>query len=166
MVIDLILILGAAGAVFTGYQKGLLQSLLSTVGYIGGGVLGLLLALNFLNNVHSNFNRFMAVIVAIFIVAEIGRRVAGWLAKYFRAKIMWAPLKFIDSLGGIALSLARLTFISYLVISALLWSPWQAARDSVAESKLFAKASEYQPKFMTDLRAEIDKKLSISLLKK
>ena len=165
MVIDLLLILSAAGAVFVGYQRGLLHSILSTVGYIGGGVAGLLLALKFLENVHSNFNRFAAVIIAIFIAAEIGRRVIGRLAKYFRTKILWAPLRFIDSLGGAALSLARLIFISYLVISALLWSPWQVARESAANSEIFAKMSEYQPKFMINLRAEIDKKLSISLPK-
>lgn len=165
MVIDILLILSASAAVFAGYQRGLLHSLLSTIGYVGGGVLGLLLALNFLDNLNSTLYRFVAVIVAIFTAAEIGRRLVGWLAKYFRAKILWAPLRFIDSLGGVALSLARLTLISYLVISALLWSPWQAARESVADSQIFAKLSEYQPKFMTELRAQIDKKLSISLPK-
>lgn len=165
MAIDIILVISAAGAVFAGYQRGLLHSLLSTIGYVGGGVLGLLLALNFLDNVHSILNRFAALIVAIFIAAEIGRRVVRWLAKYFRARILWAPLRFIDSLGGVALSLARLTLISYLLISALLWSPWQTVRESAADSQIFAKLSEYQPKFMTELRGEIDKKLSINLLK-
>ncbi|MBC7463529.1 MAG: CvpA family protein [Actinobacteria bacterium] len=165
MIIDIILILCAAGAVFAGYQRGLLHTLLSTIGYIGGGVLGLLLALNFLDNVHTNFNRFMAVIIAIFLAAEIGRRLIGSLARYVRTRILWAPLRFLDSVGGVALELARLVVISYLVISALLWSPWQVARESVADSKIFAKVSEYQPKFVDQLRSEIDKKLSISLPK-
>lgn len=165
MIIDIILILCAAGAVFAGYQRGLMQTVLSTVGYIGGGVLGLLLALNFLENVPTNFNRFMAVIVAIFLAAELGRRLVGSLAKYFRSKILWAPLRLIDSILGVALELIRLTVIAYLVISALLWSPWQAARESVSDSKIFAKASQYQPDFVDQVRAEIEKVLSISLPK-
>ncbi len=165
MVIDIVLILSAAAAVYAGYQRGLLHTLLSTIGYIGGGVGGLLLALHFLDNVHTNFNRFLAVIVAIFLAAELGRRALGWLAKYFRTKILWGPLRFVDSIGGVALELIRLVVISYLVISALLWSPWQPARDAVASSKIFAKISDYQPSFVSDLRAEIDKKLSVSLPK-
>jgi len=165
MIIDIILILCAAGAVYAGYQRGLLRTVLSTIGYIGGGVLGLLLALNFLEDVPTNFNRFMAVIVAIFLTAELGRRLVGSLAKFFRSKILWAPLRFIDSIAGVTLELIRLAVIAYLVISALVWSPWQAARESVSDSKIFAKASEYQPKIVDQLRSEIEKVLSISLPK-
>lgn len=165
MVIDIVLILGAVGAVFTGYQKGLLRSILATVGYVGGGVLGLVLALQFVENMHTNLNRFIAVIVAIFLMAEIGRRLARRLAKYFRTKIMWGPLRFIDSLLGVALELVRLAVISYLVISVLLWSPWQFARNQVADSLIYAKIVEYQPAFLDQLRETIDKKLSITLQK-
>ena len=57
MVVDVVLILIALGAVFTGFRRGFLQTLLTTVGYIGGGVLGLALSLHFAGQVHSNVNR-------------------------------------------------------------------------------------------------------------
>lgn len=165
MVIDIFLVLGASVAVFAGYQRGLLRSLLTTAGYIGGGVLGLILALQFVENMHTNLNRFIAVFVAIFLMAELGRRFAKWLAKYFRTKIMWGPLRFIDSLLGVALELVRLAVISYLLISVLLWSPWQDARNQVADSMIYHKIVEYEPIYLDRLREEIDQKLSISLQK-
>ncbi|MCX6431010.1 MAG: CvpA family protein [Actinobacteria bacterium] len=163
MVIDVILVLIAVSAVFTGFRRGFLQTLLTTLGYIGGGVLGLALSLHFASQVHSNVNRIGAVILSIFLMAEIGRRVFGLLAKYFRTRILWSPLKFLDSLAGVVLELVRAILISFLIISVLLWSPWTPVRSAVRESTIYPKIAKQLPTPIKQLRSEIEKRLSISL---
>lgn len=160
MLIDAVLVILAILGVITGFRRGFLHTVFSTVGYIGGGVLGLALALQFAAEVHSTINRFGATVLAIFIMAELGRRLFGALAQFFRARLLWSPLRFIDSLAGVVLELLRVTVISYLVISVILWSPWSAARSAVSESTIYPKINEKMPTFVTDFRAEIEKKLN------
>lgn len=159
MIVDGILILAAVGAVITGFRRGFLRSLFSTVGYIGGGILGLSLGLDFTSKIHSSLNRFLLVFVAIFLFAEIGRRVLGMLATFFRARLLWAPLRFIDSIAGVALELVRVTIFSFLVITVALWSPWSYAKSAIAQSKIYPEMKKQMPHALDQLRADIEKKL-------
>ncbi len=162
MIVDILLLLFAFGAVITGFRRGFLQTLFSTVGYVGGGVLGLALSLHFAADMQSALNRFLAVVLSIFIVAEIGRRVFGSLAKFFRTRIMWSPVRFLDSLAGVLLELIRVTVISYLLISVILWSPWSMARNAVSESRIYPMITERMPQVLVNLRTEIEKNLKIT----
>lgn len=163
MIVDIILILAAITAVIAGFRRGFLHTLFSSVGYIGGGIAGLALSLHFVADVQNPINKFAAIVVAIFLVAELGRRSFGWAAKFFRAKILWAPLRFIDSLAGVVLEFIRVAILAYLLISVILWSPWASARDAVSESTIYPELSKQMPHILDQLRAEIEKNLSINL---
>jgi len=159
MLVDAILILTAVGAIITGFRRGFLRSLFSTIGYIGGGILGLSLGLDFTSKIHSSLNRFLLVFFAIFILAEIGRRLLGMLATFFRARLLWAPLRFIDSVAGVALELVRVTIFAYLLITIALWSPWSFAKNAIAESKIYPEMKRQMPHALDQLRVDIEKKL-------
>ncbi len=159
MLIDAILILTAVGAAITGFRRGFLRSLFSTIGYIGGGILGLSLGLDFTSRVHSSLNRFLLVFIAIFLFAEIGRRLLGMLATFFRARLLWAPLRFIDSIAGIALELLRVTIFAYLLIAVALWSPWSFAKSAIGQSKIYSEMKREMPHALDQLRVDIEKKL-------
>lgn len=159
MLVDAILILTAIGAVISGYRRGFLQSLFSTIGYIGGGILGLVLGLDFTTKVHSTLNRFLLLFFAILIFAEIGRRLLGMLATFFRARLLWAPLRFLDSIAGVALELVRVAIFAYLLIAVALWSPWSFAKDAIADSRIYPQMKKEMPHALDQLRVEIEKKL-------
>lgn len=164
MIVDIILILLASAAAVTGFRRGFLHTFFSTIGYIGGGIAGLTLSLHFLAEVENPVNKFMGIVTAIFLVAELGRRGFGWIAKFFRTKILWVPFRFIDSLAGIALEFIRVAIVAYLLISVVLWSPWASARNAVSESTIYPKLSREMPQILDQLRAEIEKNLSIPKL--
>ena len=164
MIVDIVLILAAIAALVTGFRRGFLQTLFPTVGYIGGGVLGLALSLHFLADVQNPVNKFMGIITAIFLMAELGRRGFGWAAKFFRTKILWMPFRFIDSLAGVALEFIRVAIVAYLLISVILWSPWASARSAVSESTIYPKLSREMPQILDQLRAKIEKNLAIPKL--
>lgn len=163
MIVDIVIVLLAITAVVSGYRRGFLHTIFTTVGYIGGGVLGLVLSLHFVANVQSSINRFLVTIIAIFLMAELCRRILGSVAKFFRTKILWAPFRFIDSLAGIILELIRVAILAYLLISVILWSPWASARNAVSESTIYPKLTKAMPHIFSQLRADIEKKLSITL---
>lgn len=165
MLVDAAIVLIAIGAVITGYRRGFLHALLSTVGYIGGGILGLAIALKYSGQVENDIYRIGVIVMAIFVAGEIGRRIFGMLAKYFRTRILWAPLKFVDSLAGVALEVVRTTVVAYLVISVLLWSPWTSVRSAISESTIYPRIAKELPTPIRQLRSEIEKRLSLTLQK-
>lgn len=165
MVIDAVLLISFCLAIFFGYRRGFLQTIFSTVGYIGGGVLGLILALEYSPHIHNTVYKFLAILLSIFVVAEIGRRVLGAVAKFFRTKLLWAPFRFVDSLAGVALELIRVGLLAFVLVSLILWSPWTSARDQVAHSRIYPKISAHVPNLLSQLRLEIEKKLTINLPK-
>lgn len=163
MIVDILLILLAIGAMVSGFRRGFLQTIFTTVGYIGGGVLGLVLSLHFASNVHGSTNRFLLTIFAILLVAELGRRILGSVASFFRTKILWAPFRLIDSLAGVILELIRVAIFTYLLISVILWSPWPSARNAVSESTIYPKLAKQMPHIFNQLRTDIEKKFSVNL---
>ena len=165
MIIDILLVVSFCLAIFFGYRRGFLQTIFSTIGYIGGGLLGLILALEYSPHIQNAVYRFLAILISIFIVAEIGRRVLGATAKFFRTKLLWAPFRFVDSLLGVALELVRVGLLAYLIASLILWAPWNSAREQVAQSKIYPKISAHVPNLLSQLRVEIEKKLDINLPK-
>ena len=152
MIIDILLALMALGAIKRGYSAGFLATIFRTFGYIVGGVAGLYFALQLVASWDSLIKQVIAVLVAIFLGAQLGLLVFGKFAKFFHARLLWKPLKTIDSLAGVALELIRIMVIGYLVLTTLLWSPWSPVKTQVNESKIFAQLDERLPSVITDLK--------------
>ena len=152
MIVDIALVLLALGALKRGYSNGFLSTIFRTLGYIAGGVAGLYFSLQFVASWGSLVNQIIAVLVSIFLGAQVGLFVFGKLAKFFHARLLWKPLKAIDSLAGVALELARVIVIAYLVLTTLLWSPWGQVKTQINESQIYAQLDERLPSVFTDLR--------------
>ena len=165
MIVDVLISVVMFAAIFRGYKKGFLQTIFSTIGYIGGGVLGLALALRYADSLTSAVTKFLIAVLAIFIGAGIGQGILGSLAKVFRTKILWGPLRFIDSLLGVFLEALKAVLLLYLLLSLVAWSPWAGVSSAVKESKIYPRFSAQLPDAVTQLRTEIEKKFSINLPK-
>ena len=160
MIVDIALALLALGALKRGYSNGFLATIFRTLGYIAGGVAGLYFSLQLVATWGSLINQIVAVLVAIFLGAQVGLFVFGKLAKFFHARLLWKPLKAIDSLAGVALELTRVIVIGYLVLTTLLWSPWGQVKTQINESQIYAQLDERLPSVFTDLKERADKILT------
>jgi len=161
MFVDIALALLALGAIKRGYGTGFLATILRTLGYIAGGVAGLYYSLQFVSSWDSLFRQVIAVLVAIFLSAQLGLFVFGKFAKFFHARLLWKPLKTIDSVAGMALELIRVAVIGYLVLTTLLWSPWGQVKTQINESQIYAQLDERLPSVITDLKDRANELLNL-----
>ena len=152
MFVDIALALLALGAIKRGYSAGFLATIFRTLGYIIGGVGSLYYSLQLVASWDSLLRQVIAVLVAIFLGAQVGLCVFGKAAKVFHARLLWKPLKAIDSLAGVALELGRVVVIVYLVLTTLLWSPWSPVKDQINESQVYAQLDQRLPSVITDLK--------------
>jgi uncharacterized membrane protein required for colicin V production len=160
MFVDIALALLALGAIKRGYSTGFLATVFRTLGYIIGGVGGLYYSLQVVASWDSLINQVFAVLVSIFLGAQVGLFVFGKAAKFFHARLLWKPLKAIDSLAGVALELGRVVVIVYLVLTTLLWSPWNPVKNQINESQIYAQLDQRLPSVITDLRERANKLLN------
>ena len=153
---DLIVILILFIAFYGGYGNGLIKSIFSTLGYIAGGVLGLAAAANYLSTWQSELQKVGLALLAILLGATIGEFLLGKIGSLFRKVLFVPPFKFIDSLLGAGLSVARTAFVLYVVATLLVVSSWSLADDYIKPSKIYTNTESHLPSVMKEIRAEID----------
>lgn len=161
MFVDIALALLALGAIKRGYRTGFLATIFRTLGYIFGGVAGLYFSLQLVSSWDSLIKQIAAVLVAIFLGARLGLLIFGKAAKFFHARILWKPLKALDSLAGVALELVRVVVIVYLVLTTLLWSPWSPVKTQINESQIYAQLDQRLPSVVTDLKNRANELLNL-----
>lgn len=155
MIFDLLFILVALGAFYTGYKNGLIKTLLRGVLFIVGGIAGMYFVIE--------RNQSGWLILAIIIGAYAGAFLGSFLAKSLRLTILRGPLRWIDSLLGSLLEVGKYVLLFYLLGTVLLWAPWPTGQNQVAASKVYLEIDKHAPGILTQLRREVESALEVNL---
>jgi len=154
---DLVNAIALVIALISGFKNGFLQSIFKTVGYIAGGVVGVAIAVEVMSKWSSSLAKAGGAIILILLLATAGEFILGKIGLGFRKALLIAPLKFIDSLLGALLSIARTAFIAYLLAVILVATPWSFGDKYIATSKFYTYTDSHLPKVITDLKTQADK---------
>jgi uncharacterized membrane protein required for colicin V production len=157
----LILILLALSA-FSGFKAGLIQTVFKTIGYVAGGVVGVALALNYLDSLESEIYLLGGLILSVIVFALLGEFLLGRLGLLFRKALFIPPFKLIDSALGGALSVIKFGVIAYLISIILVASPIALADRYITPSKSYTYADTHLPSAADDLRVSIKELFSFS----
>ncbi|CAB4760481.1 unannotated protein [freshwater metagenome] len=154
--VDIALALLILGAFIHGYRAGFLKSIFSLVGYVGGGVLGLALGWNYLQDWQNVFGKFALLLLAISIGASIGQWLLSKFAEFFHKKLLLGPIKWLDSLLGAAFSVIRIALMVYLVATICLATPWQWADKNIPTSRIYQEIDTYTPMIIKNVTNKIE----------
>jgi hypothetical protein len=69
-------------------------------------------------------------------------------------------LGFLDSLLGAAFEVGKYVILFYVIGTILLWAPWTAGQNSVAESKFYLQVNSHAPDVITEVRRAVEKALA------
>ena len=147
--IDVIFVIASILSFVRGFRAGLVTSLFSFVGVIGGGLLGLTLGLHVLHS--HGVTKFILLFLAISIGSSIGEALFKSIGKLFHNKILFGPFKCLDSLLGAAFSVVRTLIMLLIVAHLLLITPWQWANQNIPTSKIYVKLNSLAPSIITDI---------------
>ena len=154
-ILDLLLILTLLISGVSGYRLGLLQSLFKAAGYILGGLLGIYLALNYLEQFESKSIKLALTLILLsaisfeYILAKVGVLIHKGL--------LFASVKLLDSLLGALLALVKNLIIFYLIATVLLFSTFKQPVDYIKDSYIYSYLDKHLPKIFTDLKGDVDK---------
>lgn len=155
MIFDLIFILLALAAIYTGFKNGLVMTILRIAFFILGGIAATYLVIE--------KNQSGWLILAIIIGAFAGSFIGKLIAKSLRVTIIRGPLRLIDSLLGSVVEIAKNVLLFYIIGTILLWAPWPAGQNQVSESKVYLQINKHAPGVLAELRRNIEQGLETNL---
>jgi uncharacterized membrane protein required for colicin V production len=155
-ILDLIFIFILLVAFFSGYRLGLLQSLFKAIGYILGGLLGIYLALNYLEQFESRSGKLLRTLILTLISALSLEYILGKIGLLLHKGLLFAPFKAVDSLFGALLSIIKNLIIFYLLASVLLFSSPKQPTTYIEDSYIYSYLDQHLPKLFTDLRGKLE----------
>jgi uncharacterized membrane protein required for colicin V production len=140
---------------FSGFKAGLIQTVFKTIGYIAGGVIGVGIAIKYLDSLDSDIYLLGGLILSVIVFALLGEFLLGRIGLLFRKALFIPPFKFIDSALGGALSIIKFGVITYLISTILVASPIALADKYITPSKSFTYTDTHLPKIAVDLKQEV-----------
>src|SRR5687768_13998861 len=99
--LDLILLAAVVLFAVSGYRQGFVVGVLSFVGFLGGGVVGAMIAPTLVRTGPlSGFPRAAVALGAVFLLASLGQVVATVAGSWVRKHLVWRPVRIVDAIGG------------------------------------------------------------------
>jgi uncharacterized membrane protein required for colicin V production len=152
---DYLILILLVFSTISGFKAGLIQTVFKTIGYIAGGVIGVAIAIKYLDSLDSEIYLLGGLVLSVIIFALLGEFLLGRLGLLFRKALFISPFKFIDSALGGALSVIKFGVITYLISTILVASPITLADKYITPSKSYTYADTHLPKVAMDLKQEV-----------
>ncbi len=147
--IDLLLGLVLLGYVVSGFRQGLLVSLLSLVGFLGGGALAMWglppLLERWMTPQTADLRRVIVIVVGVLALASIGQAIGVAIGSRMRSHVRARPARALDSVLGAAASLAAVCILVWLVAGALRSGPVPALSRAIGQSRIVAAIDQVVP---------------------
>lgn len=144
--LDLVLVAAAVLFAISGYRQGLVVGLLSFVGFLGGGVLGAMVAPSIADT--ALFERFPRAVVGlglVFVLASAGQVLASLLGTSLRRRVTWRAARSADAAGGALVSVVGLLLVAWLVGRAAASAPYPVVAAQVRNSLIITAVDDAVP---------------------
>ncbi|MED7824914.1 MarP family serine protease [Streptomyces chiangmaiensis] len=148
-VLDMLLLVAAVWFAIVGYRQGFVVGILSVIGFLGGGLVAVLL-LPFLwdkatgDDEVSTTVAVVAVVVVI-VCASIGQALTTHLGNKLRRYITWSPARAMDATGGALVNVVAMLLVAWLIGSALAGTTLPTLGKEVRGSKVLLGVSRALP---------------------
>ncbi len=145
-ILDLILLVLVVLFAISGYRQGFIVGVLSFIGFVGGVVVGMLLAPPLVKVVVDGPGQqaLLAVIIA-FLTATLGQLMASAIGSAIRSRVTWESARSLDAIGGACVSSVALLVVAWFIGSALVTSPITWLRTQVKDSRVLHGVDAFMP---------------------
>jgi S1-C subfamily serine protease len=148
-VLDILLALAAIWFALIGYRQGFVVGILSVIGFLGGGLVAVLVLPPVWDKLASGaspgtFGVVGAVIIVI-VSASVGQGLTTHLGNKLRQHITWSPARALDATGGALVNVLAMLLVAWLIGSALAGTSLPTLGSQVRESRVLLGVSRVMP---------------------
>jgi S1-C subfamily serine protease len=143
--IDWLLVVLVLAYALSGYWQGFITGAFATVGLLVGGLVGVWLAPKLLGDAAPSVWVSLGALFVVILAASLGQGLLQYAGAKVRDRIRWQPVRFVDAVGGAALSAAAVLLIAWALGVAISGSRLSGVSNAVRESSVLAKVNRVMP---------------------
>lgn len=144
--LDVLLLLAVVAFAVPGYRRGLIAGLVALAGFVGGAVVGVWLlpfALDFVER--GTTSATVVGLLTVLLPAAAGHAFATRLAWHIRNSLSWAPVRWLDGVGGALINAVAVLLVAWMAASALVTSPSPEVGQAIRGSTVLGAVHERMP---------------------
>lgn len=143
--LDLFLLGACVLFAISGYRQGFVVGVLGLFGFLGGGLVGSQLATPLADLFGAKGHAPLLGLGALFVFASLGQLIATTVGSIIRRRLVWKPLRQLDSVAGASVSVISLLLVAWLIGQAVATSPFVGAARQVRHSKILTEVDKILP---------------------
>ncbi|QYJ03702.1 MarP family serine protease [Nocardioides panacisoli] len=143
--LDVLLLLLVLAYALSGYWQGFITGAFATVGLLAGGLFGIWLAPIALSGVEPSIWVSLGALFIVILSASLGQAVLQYAGSKVREKVTWQPARFLDALGGAALSAFAVLLVAWALGVAVSGTRIVGVTEQVRNSQVLSKVNEVLP---------------------
>jgi S1-C subfamily serine protease len=163
-VIDLVLALVLIAYGVSGYRQGLLVSVMSLLGFLGGGALAMWLLPRVLERWltlgDTDLRRVVVLVLGVIVLASVGQGIFVSVGRRLRRRVTAPPARWADALLGVVASVLAVCVLVWVIAGALRGGPSASLSRSIGQSRIVSAIDQVMPassgRVFTGFRALLD----------
>jgi S1-C subfamily serine protease len=148
-VIDLLLAVVLVAYGISGFRQGLLVSVMSLLGFLGGGALGMWLLPRVLSHWltlgETDLRRVVVLVVGVIVLASLGQALFVSVGTRVRRRVTARPARWADALLGVVASVVAVCVLVWVIAGALRGGPSPSLSRAIGQSRIVAAIDEVVP---------------------
>ncbi|MFF0477918.1 MarP family serine protease [Streptomyces sp. NPDC004284] len=148
-VLDILLLLAAVWFAIIGYRQGFVVGILSVIGFLGGGLVAVLLLPilwdQLTDNSEVSTTATVVFVMAVIVCASVGQAFTTHLGNKLRRHITWSPARALDATGGALVNVVAMLLVAWLIGSALARTSLPTLGKEVRNSKVLLGVEQVMP---------------------
>ncbi|MGW0119030.1 MarP family serine protease [Streptomyces sp. NPDC003327] len=148
-VLDILLLLAAVWFAIIGYRQGFVVGILSVIGFLGGGLVAVLLLPVIWDQLtdHSEVSTTATVVfvMVVIVCASVGQASTTHLGNRLRRHITWSPARALDATGGALVNVIAMLLVAWLLGSVIAQTTMPTLGKEVRSSKVLLGVEQVMP---------------------
>ncbi|MER7947661.1 MarP family serine protease [Streptomyces sp. NPDC096079] len=148
-VLDILLLLAAVWFAIIGYRQGFVVGILSVIGFLGGGLVAVLLLPilwdQLTDNSEVSTTATVVFVMVVIVCASVGQAFTTHLGNKLRRHITWSPARALDATGGALVNVVAMLLVAWLIGSALARTSLPTLGKEVRNSKVLLGVEQVMP---------------------
>jgi len=154
LVLDVLLVVALVAYAVVGARRGFVQGVFSLLGFIIGGITGLVLVPQVVEAIAGDratgvlapgLGRVITVVLAVLLLAWVGQSLGTVVGRRLRSSVTWTPARMLDRAAGAVVGALVVALLAWFVAGALRSSPPPALSRAIGQSKVVAGLNQAMP---------------------
>jgi len=162
-ILDILVILVLIAYAISGYYQGFVTNLVATIGLLVGGLLAISLIPRFLNDRTPTVTSSLIALAVVVGAAVVGQAIGTYVGTDIRNGLVWRPLRWVDAVGGSALSMVAVLCAAWALGYAVSGAQIPYVSTAARESTILDRVDRVMPDGATDVLDAFNKVLDTNL---